>query len=103
VLLTPNTARTMSAVGRTTPTRGPLPELSADMLDLLAKLRAGGVLVTADKQCKWNTRMMAEIDGERVNASVVKGLIRRNLIRVVSRTARTKTWGPVSAVEMGGV
>jgi hypothetical protein len=81
----------MSAVARPT-ARGVLPDPSPAMLDLLARVRAGAVLVTAEKLCRSNTRLVCELDGETIKAGAVKGLIKRRLLRVVSRTARTKTW-----------
>ena len=73
-------------------TRGVLPDPSPTMLALLDRIKAGAVLVTAEKLFRSNTRLVCELDGETIKAGAVKGLIKRRLLRVASRTARTKTW-----------
>jgi hypothetical protein len=71
-----------------------LPPPTSDMLDLLDRLKAGGELVTAYRKTPKQLRLLAEVDGEPVNAGTVRAVITRGLVVRVKRTAATETWGP---------
>ena len=83
----------MSAGVMTKVTRDPHPrhaqkELSPQMLDMLEAMRGGAVLVTAErKTARSRTVMLAELDGEPAAVMSVRGLAKRGLIRVASRTS----------------
>ena len=67
---------------------------SAEMLALADRVRAGGELVTGEFNNGRRKRMFAELDGRPVSVLTVRAVILRCMVREVSRTAGTVTWGP---------
>jgi hypothetical protein len=76
------------------PTIRPTPPPPPAVLKLLARVQAGGVLVTGTRLARGGTRKLtAELDGRRVSGPVARKLIRRRLVVRVSATKGTETWG----------
>lgn len=82
-----------TAAGMTTVVRDPKPvgqkDASPAMLELLDRVRAGAVLVTARNRPH---KLQPELDGEPVHSAAVSGLIRRGMVRPKSHTSGTTTW-----------